>query len=116
MEGRINVVGSEGEEVKLFGGGRSDPDICNGDSGLDSAIKIQRLIAAAYECRNATDPDFPVMFKAKRRQNKIIRRDMPGISPDLEDCTTRLYPGYSRMLSASNVMHVSSLLERKSSQ
>jgi len=84
MEGRINVVDSEGEEVKLLGGGRSDPDICSGDSGLDSSDTnisgaeddITTKIAAADECRNATDPDFLVMFKAKRRQVKIIRLDI----------------------------------------
>ena len=84
MEGRINVVGSEGEEVKLLGGGRSDPDIRSGDSGLESSDTnisgaendITTKIAAADECRNATDPDVIVMFKAKRRQVKIIRLDI----------------------------------------
>ena len=61
---------------KLFGGSRSGPDIRNGDSGLDSAIKIQRLIAAADECRNAKDPDLEIIRKAKRREEKSTRRDI----------------------------------------
>ena len=76
MEGRINVVGGEGEEVKLFGGGRSDPDIRNGDSGLDSAIKIQRLIAAANKCRNSKDPDLDIIRKVMRKEEKSTRRDI----------------------------------------
>ena len=49
MEGGINVVDSEGEEVKLFGGGRVDPDSRSGDIGLESsAIKIQRLFRTCH--------------------------------------------------------------------
>ena len=84
VEGGINVVDSEEGEVKLFGGGRSDPDIRSSDSGLESSDTnisgadddITTKIATADECRNATGPEFLVMFKAKRNQDKTIRRSL----------------------------------------
>jgi len=84
MEGRINVVGSELGEVKLFGGGRSDPDIRSGDSGLESSDTnisgaeddIATKIAAAEACRNAKDPDLDIIRKVKRREEKSTRRDI----------------------------------------
>jgi len=84
MEGRINVVGSEVGEVKLFGGGRSDPDIRSGDSGLESSDTnisgaeddIATKIAAANKCRNSKDTDLDIIRKVIRKEEKSTRRDI----------------------------------------
>jgi len=84
MDGRINVVGSEIGEVKLFGGGRSDPDIRSGDGGLESSDTnisgaeddIATKIAAANKCRNSKDPDLDIIRKVMRREEKSTRRDI----------------------------------------
>jgi len=81
---RINIVGNNVEEVKLFGGGGSDPDIRDSDSGLESSDKnisgaeddIATKIAAADKCRNAKDPVFFMLYKVKRKQGKKIERSI----------------------------------------
>jgi len=85
-EGRINGVDGKGEEVKLFEGGRSDPDRFSGDIGLegsDSIISgaeddIARKIAAANKCRNSKDLDLDIIRKVMRKEEKNTRRDIAG--------------------------------------
>ena len=102
----INVVDGKGEEVNLFGGGRSDPDISSGDDCLEgSAIKIQRLFRThhpqqaaatkiqcsfrryrlreciprmldAAKCKHKNDSDLEIIHKAKKRDEKSIRRNI----------------------------------------
>jgi len=84
IEGGINIVGGKGEEVKLFGGGRSDPDIRSGDGGLESSDTnisgaeddIATKIAAANKCGNSKDPDLDIIRKVMRREEKSTRRDI----------------------------------------
>jgi len=84
MESRINVVDGKGEEVKLFEGGRSDPDRFSGDIGLESSNTdisgaeddTASKIAAANKCKNSKDPDLEIIRKVMRKEEKSTRRDI----------------------------------------
>jgi len=79
MEGRINVVDGKGEEVKLFGGGSSEPDsgLESSDTNISGAEDdIATKIAAADKCRNAKDPDLDIIRKVIRKDEKSTRRDI----------------------------------------
>jgi len=79
MGGRINVVDGKGEEVKLFGGGSSDPDsgLESSDTNISGAENdIARKIAAANKCRNSKDTDLDIIRKVMRKEEKSTRRDI----------------------------------------
>jgi len=76
-------VDGKGEEVKLFGGGSSDPDsgLESSDTNIsgaedDTATVIATKIAAAEKCRNAKDPDLDIIRKVIRKEEKSTRRDI----------------------------------------
>jgi len=94
MEGRINVVSSGVEEVKLLGGGRSDPNICSGDSSLESPDTTRSLGGgkgngssngdtttgtdnnSGNTLSAKNDPNLDVIRKAKRTHGKMNRRSL----------------------------------------
>ena len=106
---RLNCL--EGVGVILTFGGLESSDTNISGAEDDIATKI----AAADKCRNAKDPDLDIIRKVIRREEKSTRRDIASVSPDLEDCTTRLSPRYNQVLSLSRAMLVCSLLGGKSS-
>jgi len=124
MEGGINVVGSEVGEIKLFEEGvgviLTFVAVIVVWKVLIQILVVLRMIlqprllplmnVGMQQIRTSTS-----FARPRKDKTRVSDVTLPGISPDLEDCTTRLSTRYNQLLSLSRAMLVCSLQEGKSS-